>query len=423
MLDIKYIREHQNEIKQNIKKRNAKLDLNDVLEADEERRKIQTRLDILKAEQNKANTDIAAADPVKKQDKIMLMKKLANEVKELEIIYRQKEDVFFQIMELVPNLTHPDTPAGLTDKDNKEIEKVGEIPKFAFPAKDHVTLGKELDLIDFDSAAEVSGQKFYYLKNEAALLEIALVNYALNLLASKGYTPIITPDLARGEIIKGAGFNPRDNSDQIYNIKDTNLSLIATAEITMGGYFANHTLNLKQLPLKFVGLSHCFRKEAGSYGQESRGLYRVHQFTKIEMYIFCKPEESESMHLELLNLEKEIFTKLGIPFRVVDVCSGDLGGPAYRKFDLEAWMPMKNGYGEITSTSNCTDFQARRLNIKYKNESGKSQYVHTLNGTAIAVSRALIAILENFQQADGSITIPEVLRAYMGNISVIKPRQ
>lgn len=421
MLDIKYIRDHQEEIRQNIKKRNAKVDLGAVLEADEERRKIQARLDNLKAEQHKANDEIAASDPAKKQDKIMLMRKLAVEVKELEAIYRQKEEVFFQAMELVPNLTHPDVPVGLTDKDNKEIEKVGEIPKFTFSAKDHVVLGKELDLIDFDSAAEVTGQKFYYLKNEAALLEIALINYAINLLAGKGYAPIITPDLARAEILKGAGFNPRDNSDQIYNIKDTNLSLIATAEITIGGYYADHTLD--NLPLKFVGVSHCFRKEAGSHGQESRGLYRVHQFTKVEMYIFCKPEESEAMHQELLNLEKEIFTKLGIPFRVVDVCTGDLGGPAYRKFDLEAWMPMKKGYGEITSTSNCTDFQARRLNIKYKDGTGKSRYVHTLNGTAIAISRALIAILENFQQADGSITIPEVLRPYMGDISVIKPRK
>jgi seryl-tRNA synthetase len=421
MLDIKYIREHQDEIRQNIKKRNAKVELADVLEADEERRKIQTRLDNLKSEQHKANTEIAAADPAKKQEKLIFMKKLATEVRELEAIYRQKEEIFFEIMEAVPNLTHPDVPEGKSDKDNKEIEKVGEIPKFSFPTKDHVTLGNELDLIDFDSAAEAVGQKFYYLKNEAVLLELALVNFAVNLLKNKGYTPIITPDLARKEIIKGAGFNPRDNSDQIYNIQATNLSLIATAEITVGGYYADHILD--NIPLKFVGISHCFRKEAGSYGQESKGLYRVHQFTKVEMYVFCKPEDSEKMHQELLNLEKEIFTALKIPFRVVDVCSGDLGGPAYRKYDLEAWMPMKNGYGEITSTSNCTDFQARRLNIKYKDENGKNCHVHTLNGTAIAVSRALIAILENFQQPDGSIIIPEVLRPYMANISVIKPRK
>jgi len=422
MLDIKYISEHSEEVKNNTNLRGIKVDIDKLLVLDDNRKKLQQQIDELKAKQHKNNEQIAQAANDAKKQYISEMKKIANQVTALENEYKSNYALYIELLEQVPNLTHPKTPTGRSDKDNEEVEKIGEIRKFSFIPKDHVALAKSLDLIDFESGAKVVGQKFYYLKNEAVLLELALINFAINKLVAKKFIPIITPDLARKEILKGSGFNPRDDSDQIYNIQNTSLSLIATAEITIGGYHANETINLEKLPLKYVGLSHCFRKEAGTYGQESKGLYRVHQFTKIEMYIICKPEDSEKLHQELLSVEKEIFTDLEIPFRVVDVCTGDLGGPAYRKYDLEAWMPMKNGYGEVTSTSNCTDFQARRLNIRYKDNKNKKKFVHTLNGTAIAVSRALIAILENNQQSDGSIVIPEVLRPYMGNISVIKPR-
>ena len=404
-MDIKYIRENKKEIEENIKNRHLNINLDEFLEIDEKRRELQLELDTLRSEKKKIKDKEQGTELKKKE------KQLKN--KEIDVI-----DKFDELMNQIPNLTHKDSPVGKTDKDNKELEKVGDIPKFDFKPKDHISLGKELDLIDFEKASLVSGAKFYFLKNQAVLLEQALINYVLNLLTDRGYTPIQTPDLATQNMIQKSGFNPRDDSDQIYNIKNTDLSLIATSEITIGGYHANDVLEEKQLPLKYIGISHCFRKEAGTYGQESKGLYRVHQFTKAEMYIICTPDKSEEMHQELLEIEKEIFKSLEIPYRVVYVCTGDLGAPAYRKYDLEAWMPMRNDYGEITSTSNCTDYQARRLNVRYV-DNGKKQYVHTLNGTAVAISRALIAILENHQQADGSINIPKVLTPFMNGVTKI----
>jgi seryl-tRNA synthetase len=267
-----------------------------------------------------------------------------------------------------------------------------------------------LHLVDFEGGAKVTGQKFYYLKNEAVLLELALVTFATRVLQDEGFTLFITPDLARRDILEGIGFNPRGESTQIYNVENTDLSLIATAEITLGGLLADEVLEGERLPLLYAGISHCFRTEAGSAGRESRGLYRVHQFTKVEMFAFTRPEQSEAMHERLVAIEEKIYATLGIPYRVMDICTGDLGGPAYRKYDLEAWMPGRDQWGEITSTSNCTDYQARRLNIRFREKGRKgTRLVHMLNGTAIAVSRAIIALLENGQQADGSIRLPPVL--------------
>ncbi|PIR95022.1 serine--tRNA ligase, partial [Candidatus Falkowbacteria bacterium CG10_big_fil_rev_8_21_14_0_10_37_6] len=260
--------------------------------------------------------------------------------------------------------------------------------------------------------------------NELALLEFALVQYTMAKLVAKGYTPFSTPDIARNFAMKGTGYNPRGNEDQIYEIAGEDVALIATAEITLGGYLANKTLNKSDLPIKYVGFSHCFRKESGAYGKESRGLYRVHQFSKVEMFIFSLPEQSEKLLEEMKEIEKEIYTELKIPFRVLNICSGDLGAPAYRKYDLEAWLPFKNDWGEITSCSNCTDYQARRLNIKYKDDDGNIKLVHTLNGTAMAFTRVPIAILENFQQTDGSIAIPKVLQKYLpGGLKIIQKKK
>ena len=280
---------------------------------------------------------------------------------------------------------------------------------------------QDLDLIDFDEATKVAGPKFYYLKNEAVFLEQAMVMYALNILRKHGFTPFITPDVAKAEILQGIGFNPRGNESNVYCIEEEGTCLVATAEITLGGYHSGEILDKSKLPLKYCGLSHCFRREAGAAGQFSKGLYRVHQFTKLEMFVYCLPEESDALHEQLRLIEEEIFTGLGLPFRVVDTCTGDLGAPAYRKWDLEAWMPGRNGgeYGEVTSTSNCTDFQSRRLNVRYKDDDGKNKYVHMLNGTAVAVSRAMVAVIENYQNADGSITVPEALRPFCG-FDVIK---
>jgi seryl-tRNA synthetase len=280
-----------------------------------------------------------------------------------------------------------------------------------------------LDIIDFERAAKVTGSKFYYLKNEGVLLELALINFVFDKLIKKGFTPFTTPDLAKDKVLEGIGFNPRGEETQVYSVEKTDLSLVGTAEITMGGYHMDETIPEEKLPLKYVALSHCFRTEAGAYGRHSAGLYRVHQFSKVEMFAYTAPEDSEKMHQELKNIEAEIFQELGVPFRVVDICTGDLGGPAYRKYDLEAWMTSRNGWGEVTSTSDTTTYQARRLNIKVARKDGKKEYLHMLNGTAIAVSRALITIIENYQQADGSVKIPEVLQKYMpGGIKIIKKK-
>ncbi len=292
------------------------------------------------------------------------------------------------------------------------------VPKFDFQAKDHLELGKLHDLIDFEAGARVSGAGFYFLKNEAVLLELALQQFAVQKLMSRGFVPVTTPDVATTAVLQGIGFIPRGPETQIYSIENTELNLVATAEITLGGMYADQTFDAEQLPLKLVGISHCFRTEAGAAGRASKGLYRVHQFTKIEMFAFTLPDQSDAIHEELRQLECEIFDDMEIPYRVVDTATGDLGGPAYRKYDLEAWMPGRGTageWGEVTSTSNCTDYQARRLNIRYRNKNEKGTHlVHTLNGTAIAISRAIIAILENHQQADGSIRIPSALAPFVG---------
>jgi seryl-tRNA synthetase len=268
------------------------------------------------------------------------------------------------------------------------------------------------------------GSNFYYLKNEAALLEMALCQYAVSRLVPQGFVPIATPDIARDAILDGIGFAPRGPETQVYSIEGTDLSLVGTAEITLGGYHSDEILDAAQLPLKYLGLSHCFRTEAGAYGKESRGLYRVHQFTKAEMFVICRPGDSAAMHEMIRSLEEELYQGLNIAYRVVNVCSGDLGAPALKKYDLEAWMPGRGGYGEVTSCSNCTDYQSRRLNIRFRPEPGAApQFVHMLNGTAMAVSRALIAIYENYQQVDGSIAIPSALVPWMAGIERIPVRR
>lgn len=324
----------------------------------------------------------------------------------------------------LPNLTHPDTPRGLTDDDHRELRTHGTPRDFAaegFTPRDHLEIGEALDIVDFAAGAKVVGQKFYYLKREAVLLDLALQHHALEVAQRHGFVLHTTPDLARVEILQGLGFNPRGESSQVYSVADSDLCLVGTAEITLGGMLADTIVEPESLPLLLCGLSHCFRTEAGAAGQESRGLYRVHQFTKVELFAFTEGdlEVSEAMHARLLAIEEEIFAGLGLPYRVLDIASGDLGGPAYRKYDIEAWMPGRGAYGEVTSTSNCTDYQARRLRIRHRTAAadgskGKNRFVHMLNGTAVATSRAIVAILENYQQADGSVLVPEALRARCG---------
>src|SRR5579884_114657 len=429
MLDAAFIREHLDAVKANCRNRNVKADVDSVVLLDDEGKRLVQQAQVIQQRQNEVSKLIPKEkDPAKKQELIAEGKRLREEVVGLEKQLKEIQEQLHAALLTIPNMTHPDAPVGTTAEDNKVIYKWGEPRKFDFASKDHVALAEALQLVDFEAGASVAGQKFYFLKNEAVLLELALVQYAMQTLLRHGYTPVITPDLARVEVLEGIGFIPRDpnpETRQVYTVADTDLCLIATAEITLGGMHRDKILDEKQLPQKYVGLSHCFRTEAGAPGRDTRGLYRVHQFTKVEMFAFCAPDQSESIHRELLRIEEQIFQGLGLSYQVIDTCTGDLGGPAYRKFDLEAWMPGRGQageYGEVTSTSNCTDFQARRLNIRYKVPGQKgTRFVHTLNGTAVACTRALLAILENYQQADGSVTVPEALRAWVGKDRIGPP--
>jgi seryl-tRNA synthetase len=425
MLDYRFIKENLDAVKANIKSRNMNADADAVVALFDKRTALVTELQTL---QTKRNDNAKAMKGKLSDDERKRLidegKAIKDEIAAAEAALAKAEEDLDVAGRLIPNMAHPDAPLGKEDKDNTEVKRVGEPTKFPFTPKDHVQLGEELDLIDFDRGTKVSGVKFYYLKNEAVFLEQALIMYAMNVLRKHGFTPFITPDVAKAEILQGIGFNPRGKESNVYNIEEEGTCLVATAEITLGGYHKDEILPKEKLPMFYCGLSHCFRREAGGAGQFSKGLYRVHQFNKLEMFVYCLPEQSGELHEKLRLIEEEIFSGLGIPFRVVDTCTGDLGAPAYRKWDLEAWMPGRNGgeWGEVTSTSNCTDFQARRLNVRYKDDDGKNKYVHMLNGTAIALSRAMVAVLENFQQADGSIKIPAPLVPFCG-FDVIKPRK
>ena len=411
MLDLKLIRSQPEEIARNCRKRNVHVDIEKLLELDEQVRQITNEVDSVRQRRNEISKEMKGKIPSdERQPLIEESKNLRNEESEKESFLHELVEQRLNLLKQVPNLTHPDSPEGLTDEDNMPIREVGTIRKFDFEPKDHLELMEALDLIDFDGGAKVSGQKFYYLKNQAVFLELALAQYALGLLQKEGFTVHMTPDLARSQILDGIGFSPRGEETQIYSLEDSDLCLIATAEITLGGLLADQVLKADQLPILYAGFSHCYRTEAGAAGRESRGLYRVHQFSKIEMFAFTHPEKSEEMHEKMREIEEQIYQDLEIPYQLVNICTGDLGGPAYRKYDLEAWMPGRGKWGEVTSTSNCTDYQSRRMNIRYKDtDTGKNQFVHMLNGTAIAVSRTLIALIENGQQKDGSIKLPRCL--------------
>jgi seryl-tRNA synthetase len=415
MLDYRFIAENLEAVKKNIVDRYMKANAEVVAKLFARRTELST---ILQGFQQQRNVNAAAMKgKMEASDRQALVdegKKLKESITTAEAELAEAEKELDREARKIPNMAHPDAPVGKEDKDNLEIRRFGEPTKFDFEPLDHVKLGQDLDILDFDTATKVSGIKFYYLKNEAVFLELALVRYALDILQKRGFVPFITPDIAREEILEGIGFNPRGAETNVYSLAGEDACLVGTAEITLGGYYSDTILPREKLPLRMAGLSHCFRREAGAAGQFSRGLYRVHQFTKLEMFVLCVPDESERFHEELLSIEEEIFRGLEIPFRVVETCTGDLGAPAYRKWDLEAWMPGRGDWGEVTSTSNCTDYQSRRLNIRYKDQDGKNKFVHMLNGTAIAVSRGLVAILENFQQKDGSVRLPTALVPYCG---------
>ncbi|MEK7636031.1 MAG: serine--tRNA ligase [Patescibacteria group bacterium] len=404
MLDINFIRQNPDVVKKGIASKNVNPDLVDIfLAIDDKWKKLVKNSEELKAEQKKVG-----------KDNIDKAKKIKIEIQELENLLMEAEIERQKILESLPNLPFNDVPVGKNEDDNIVIREVGAKPEFDFTAKDHLELGENLNLIEFEIGAKVSGSGFYYLKNEAVLLEFGLIRYVFDILKEEGFEILITPDLARKKFYTGTGYLPKGPEAQIYEIKDVDLGLIATSEITLAGIHSDEILEKDDLPKKYAGFSHCFRMESGGYGKYSKGLYRVNQFSKVEMYIYCLPEESEKFHKHLLDIEEKIFKSLIIPYQVLEMCAGDLGNQAAKKYDLEAWMPGRGAWGEITSTSNTTDFQARRLNIKYRENNKKSNFVHTLNGTAIALPRVIIAILENYQQKDGSVLMPEVLQKYLG---------
>ena len=425
MLDLKFIRENVEAIKTNVENRFMKADVDLVVDLYAKYNESLANLEDLRRQANEnASKMKGKLSQEERQIYINKGKELKTEISSIDSETSKLKIKLSNEASKIPNMAHPDAPIGKEDKENFQIKICGDIPKFNFKALDHVQLGEKLDLIEFERATKVSGPKFYYLKNEAAILEMALTRYAVDLLMKKGFNVSITPDIAKVDILEGIGFNPRGAESNIYSIEGTDMCLVGTAEITLGGYHAGEIIDLSDGPILMAGISHCFRREAGAAGQYSKGIYRVHQFTKIEMFIYCKPDESDALHETIREIEEEIFKGLEVPFRVVDTCTGDLGSPAYRKYDLEAWMPGRGesgDWGEITSTSNCTDYQARRLGVRYKNDEGKTTTCHTLNGTAIAISRALIAIIENNQQADGSVTIPKALQPYTG-FNIIKAK-
>lgn len=418
MLDIKLIRESPDIVRQDLQKRgdDEKLQiLEDIISDDANWRRRVIEVDELKAKRNMMAGEVAQLKKAGEDaaSQIAQMQELKSQIETQDAETQTlKEQISKKIM-LIPNILHESVPVGADHENNAEVKKWGEIPKFDFELKSHADIAESLGLADFDRATRVAGAGFNYLKGDLALLDMALVNYAVNFMVKKGYTLIEPPYMMRREPYEGVT-DLGDFQDVMYKIEDEDLYLIATAEHPMAAMFMNEIIDEDDLPLKYVGFSTCFRKEIGAHGVDTRGLFRMHQFNKVEQFIFCKPEDSWKYHEELQKNTEEMFQALGLPYRVVNVCTGDIGNLAAKKYDIEVWFPRQKKYGEVTSCSNCTDYQARRLGIRSGKHGGKDKYVpHTLNNTAIATSRAMVAILENYQNADGTVTVPEVLRPFM----------
>jgi seryl-tRNA synthetase len=422
VLDPRSLAKRRDEIVESCRRRGVSVDVDAAIAAQERLAALQTALD----ESNRRRNEHQKAgqrklDSAEREAHAAEGRRLKQETSANEDRLAAARAELDEMLAAIPNLVHPAAPVG-GEEDFRELRRVGSPRECDFAPQDHLALGERLDLFDFEAGTRVAGQKFYFLKNEAVLLELALQRFALDMVMEEGFTPFMTPDLARQSIVDGLAFSPRGPETQIYSIEGTGLDLIGTAEITLGGLYAGEILDEADLPLRLGGISHCFRTEAGAAGRESKGLYRVHQFTKVEMFAITRPEDSEEMHERILAVEERIYAALEIPYRVIDVATGDLGAPAYRKFDIEAWLPGRGGagaFGEVTSTSNCTDYQARRLRIRFRRASSKrNELVHTLNGTAVAVPRTIIALLENHQRGDGSIAVPAALRPYLGRESI-----
>ncbi len=413
MIDLRLLRESPDLIRDSLQRRGSKVDLDSLIALEEAVRAARQQAESLRAEQKEAGREIASLEGAAKESAIAAVADLAGKVKEESArVDDLAADLDQRLLE-VPNLVAADAADGFTDADNLEIKRVGEP---AGKGADHATLGEALGIIDTVRGAKVSGSRFGYVKGQGALLEFSLVRWAMDHLVEAGFTPMVPPVLVRGHALEGTGFFP-EAREQVYEIPKDELFLVGTSEVPMAAYHGDEILDAEELPIRYAGFSTCFRREAGTYGKDTAGIFRVHQFDKVEMFVFSDPEESASEHERLLEVEEQLVRELEIPYRVVNVAAGDLGASAVKKFDIEAWFPGEQNYREITSCSNTTDYQARRLKIRVRREDG-NHVLHTLNGTACAVGRTILAILENHQQPDGSVTVPEALRRYTGFDSI-----
>ena len=411
MLDPALLKDNIEILKLNISRRNLDVDIDFLIKLNEERKKLRFEAEQKRSQQKELGKEIANADKEKKEALLNEASDISDEVKSLFEKVDQKDEEFLDQWIKIPNIISNSSPDGKSDSDNQELKRIGNIKEIKNP-KDHLEIASELNLINVEKASEVSGSRFAYLFGDLVKIEFNLVSWALNKLSEKGFTPTVPPVLVRENALYGTGFFP-DDAEQVYEIPNDDLFLVGTSEVPLAALHTNEILNIKKLPLRYAGFSTCFRREAGTYGKDTTGIFRVHQFDKVEMFSFCDPSKSEEEHEFILSVEEELLQALEIPYRVVDVCAGDLGASAAKKFDIEAWIPSQNTYREVTSCSNTTDYQARRLNIRAKNEDNTS-VLHTLNGTAIAVGRILIALIENNQNQDGSVEFSDDLASIIG---------
>jgi seryl-tRNA synthetase len=420
MIDIELFRKNPSIFKTEIEKRGLKIDISTGIELDKKKRDLTSKIDRLRAEKNIASKIIPALKGEEKDKKISRMKEINEALDKLEVELLDVEKKFLEHFSMYPNLSHETTPAGKDESGNVVQSYYGSKPEFNFKPKNHIDLGVNLDILDEKRAAKISGSRFVFLKNEATLLEFALVQYVLNLLIKRGFTPMIPPALVKEMAMYGTGFFPVEKT-QYYKTELDDLYLIGTSEVPLCSYHSDEVLDASLLPLKYTAFSTCFRREAGSYGKDLGGLFRVHQFDKIEMFIFAHPENSWEEYEKLRETLEEIMQGLGFHYQILNMCTGDIGNPNAKKYDLEAWLPGQKKYRELASCSHDTDFQARRLNIKYR-DGKKKGYIHTMNSTACAIGRTLIAIFENYQDKEGNIRIPEVLMPFMGGIEIISQK-
>ena len=411
MIDPQLLKTNIEAIEENLRKRDLDIDLDKLKLLDESRRALKFESEKLRAEQKKLGKEIASASEKEKVILLEKAEKISDKVKSLSEETQQKDEEFFDSWIKIPNIVNSSSPVGKTDEDNKEIKKVGE-PKNIKNPMTHLEIGENLGLIDVERASKISGSRFSYLFGDLVKIQFNLVSYTLNKLSEKGFNPTIPPVLVRENALFGTGFFP-DDSDQVYEVQNDDLFLVGTSEVSLAALHTDEIIDMKNLPLRYAGYSTCFRREAGTYGKDTSGIFRVHQFDKVEMFSFCDPEKSNEEHEYILTIEEEILQDLEIPYRVVDVCTGDLGASAAKKYDIEAWIPSQQKYREVTTCSNTTDFQARRLNMRTKIEDGNT-ILHTLNGTALAAGRILIALLENNQQPDGSVMFSDDLGQILG---------